>query len=120
MTKTTKKGFTLIELLVVIAIIGILASVVLVSVGGARTEAEDSQKKANANQTMMAIEMCASYDETFSCPASGTAYQCDNQTVLGNGLPADITCTGSTYEDYKVEATLSGNTTYTCGQGACN
>ncbi len=53
----SKKGFTLIELLVVIAIIGVLSSIVLVSLNQSRTRATDSAIKSNISGLRAAMEL---------------------------------------------------------------
>ena len=60
----TKRGFTLIELLVVIAIIGILASVVLASLNGARKKGRDARRIADVRQVRIALEMYADSNGT--------------------------------------------------------
>lgn len=50
------KGFTLIELLIVISIIGILASLSLVSYGGAQKQSRDAIRKSDLEQYRNALE----------------------------------------------------------------
>lgn len=67
-----QKGFTLIELLVVISIIGVLSSVVLVSLNNAKVRARDAVRKSDLRKISTALETYYhSGDETYIIPGTG-------------------------------------------------
>lgn len=65
------KAFTLIELLVVISIIGLLASVILVSLNSARSKARDAKRIGDINQLAKALELYFDKHDTYPTVAAG-------------------------------------------------
>lgn len=80
MRKKNQKGFTLIELLVVVAIIGLLASIVLVSLNSARKKARDSKAQGDLRQIAIAMEMY--YDANSAYYSTGAT---TTGTAIGSG-----------------------------------
>jgi prepilin-type N-terminal cleavage/methylation domain-containing protein len=100
MNSSKERGFTLIELLVVVAIIGILATVVLASLSGARDRANVAKVKAQMAQIGAAM---TTYLDANAAPGAAVA-----------------TCTGpfadptSGMQKLTTAASYPGNPTITC------
>src|SRR3989338_3620508 len=85
----SERGFTLIEILVVVAIIGVLASIVLVGLGGARRQGGDAKRIAELRQIQTGLELyftkCGAYPggaSTGSCHTTDPASWADLQRTL--------------------------------------
>jgi len=80
--KSFFEAFTLIELLVVVAIIGMLASVILVSLGNARAKARDARRLSDAHQVRSGLDL-------YQINAGG--YPDLSKWVIGNEIKCNST-----------------------------
>ena len=128
-------GFTLIELLVVVAIIGLLSSVILVSLGNARLKSRDARRLEDIQQAKSGLELYfttgAGYpdaDTWNTAQTTGAELTCNSvdtlkvpQDPMNNADPtAAYTytpggntasgCGGTVYTNYKLQFRTEGST----------
>lgn len=128
-------GFTLIELLVVVAIIGLLVSVIIVSLGNARIKSRDARRLSDVQQMKSGLDIYYSLGSGYADTAvwntaqgAGGTLSCSSQDALkvpqdpsnngnpiyaytytagGTGIPG---CGSTVYSNYKIQFLTEGQT----------
>lgn len=81
-------GFSLIELLVVIAIIGILSTIVMVSLNTARGKARDARRISDVRQLQLTLQMYYDANNAYPTTVQGLARLTTPTAYIGT-LPTD-------------------------------
>jgi len=86
--KKFRKGFTLIEMLIVITIIALLASLILVGMGGARAKTRDARRIADLHNVMNALELYYAKEGVYpeGTYSSDTSWETFKTILTGAGI----------------------------------
>lgn len=96
-----RRGFTLIELLVVVAIIGVLATIVLVSLNTARQKARDAQRLGEIREIATAMGRYFSDNGVYVTAAAGTPIPASIKTALSQYMSVPNDPSGDSTRGYK-------------------
>lgn len=129
-----QKGFTLIELLVVISIMGILISISVFGLQGARESSRDSQRKSDLELIRSGLEIyksdCGQYPDgtSLASPLIGTdapPASCSTGNTYISAIPTDPQDPERTYyyssngTTYVICASLEQSSAVVAGCGSC-
>lgn len=122
-----KAGFTLIELLMVVAIIGILATVVVGMLGGAKKKGEDSGIKEQMTSLRTQAELYAAdnggiYSDMFTNDNTWASMDTTIQAILDYiSDQTNVHTAGSSANAWAAQAQLKQDTTqYVCVSSTSN
>ena len=90
MTKQQDEGFSLIELLLVIVVLGILATVVVTSVGGFTADAETNACQADAHSLFNATEAFFAQRGSAMIPAADATLDGVEKTLVAEGFLRNV------------------------------